>query len=164
MSEPVTIAVIGAVCTLIGALIPKIGDVINGRRQLANSEVVALRAEAAALRKELSDRDSGKQQFASKEATEIRAEAAELRRDLSARIDHQQGEIERLQDDVDEWKQRYYDLRDLYMQVAANYQAVVAILKANNLGHLIEQEVGAPADLFGDARRVRRRTDRTKEE
>jgi len=90
MSESIWIAMIGAASAALVATLPKVWDALTGRRKYQLDEAAALRAEAAMMRKELSDR-----------------------------IDKQQVEIGQLHAELDGWKERYYELRDKYGEVLA---------------------------------------------
>lgn len=43
-------------------------------------------------------------------------DAKQIREELRAQVVAQKAEIERLEADVDEWRNKYYDLRDSFMQ------------------------------------------------
>lgn len=119
MSETLVIALITGIVTFLAATAPKWLEQRSGARKQKADEHAAIRDD---LRKIIADRD--------------------------AAIADRDGKVAERDQTIERWRDRYYTLRERHLNMQTRYSALVLILRANSLDHLVAN-INAPLEGQG---------------
>lgn len=76
-------------------------------------------------------------------------EAAVIRKELRDTIAERDREIDATVADREKWREKYYTLRERHVDMQSRYSALVLILRANSLDHLVAN-INAPLEHHED--------------